>query len=222
MPRRRALPANPSDAPRLPENLFAMGIETIFFMGHRGCASRSTRSRIRGCSACSVTTSTLRPKRSATSARKPPRAKPDFRLADSTRRSTSLSGRASPRDMEPKRRTLRIPRRAAKRQISLRCRSMSGCMCSIQWRHNAGKRDRCTERALCESRAKRAEKAQCIDQYMSPCMSHGRVFSTPLFLRSGLENISAVNWFFGKRADQPPNPPCQGGLIPASPLIRGD
>ena len=26
MPRRRALPANPSDAPRLPQNLFAMGI----------------------------------------------------------------------------------------------------------------------------------------------------------------------------------------------------
>src|SRR5712664_2340985 len=84
---------------------------------HRTTASLSTCSRMYGLMAASVTTSTLQPSKSSRScfmAMRSSRLRP---ASSFTRISTSLSGPAVPRTLEPKTRTSRAPWLAATRSI---------------------------------------------------------------------------------------------------------
>jgi len=94
--------------------------KTLAVISHRRTASRRTRSRIRGLRPFSVTTSTLRLRRSCRSMSMAPRSNSDRPGSMSTRKSTSLSGAASPRATEPKTRRRRAPWRAAICRISRR------------------------------------------------------------------------------------------------------
>ena len=92
--------------------------EPFLGVSHKGDASLIMRSRIRALSPRSVTTSTSRPNISLSSISSPPMSSRVRPGSISTRKSTSLSGRASPRTTEPKTRTLWAPCRAAIRRIS--------------------------------------------------------------------------------------------------------
>src|SRR5215475_4461683 len=94
--------------------------EALLRVSHRGMASRSTRSRIRGLIPRSLRTSTLHPSKSCSSSHKAAwssRLRPG---SNSTRRSISLCSSASPRATEPNTRTLRAPCLAQVHRIASR------------------------------------------------------------------------------------------------------